>query len=393
MTGDARATRGGQGFISQAGATYGASCNACATYSAVPSVEVASDVEGFGPALGDEAVRAGTSGVRARCLRRPKNAAGASPPPDACPGRRRGRRRWRILPGRIGHGERAASAGPALGPSAPAPPPSRRRTCGTGKRRRGRRRLHLRPLRRDAAPGRLPRSAAVELLRAVSELPTSQRGSLPACRTRDWALGTRPRTPRVRLGPTGGTALRRCPRRPGGAQRNRETGRGFRSAPLELDAPSLQDLLDRARARAGPVIERIEPAYQRGLASRTPPKDPHPLMVVLHGVEDTLASHRRDDPAHVVLPAVVELHILLGQLERWQHHPLASSLIEGLESEYAHTLIALIVASHLTDISNDVEIVPGQGKSRSADLQIAPLWHSRGRPRSRCRASSWRARN
>jgi hypothetical protein len=101
------------------------------------------------------------------------------------------------------------------------------------------------------------------------------------------------------------------------------------------------------------------------------PGEVHPLMRYLDDVR--AATQAFSSGGTFEVRSVIELHSLVGQLERWQHDPAIPLIIRALANgdDVPHTVAVLTVAGYLADTGNAVEIVVDPGATvRAADLRI-----------------------
>lgn len=101
-------------------------------------------------------------------------------------------------------------------------------------------------------------------------------------------------------------------------RRERETGRSPALGPRTgvLGVGMVQELLRQTEEMLGEVLEELERSHERSMASPTPGQV-HPLIRYVEDVrvlERTLARG-----GQIGLSSLIELHSLIGQLERWQH--------------------------------------------------------------------------
>jgi hypothetical protein len=140
--------------------------------------------------------------------------------------------------------------------------------------------------------------------------------------------------------------------------------------PTELDAHYLDSLTEQAKALLGDAHDELRASHERGRSSKTPPKISHRLMELLDAAEEAARSFRSGTPA-IDPVATVELHVTLGQLDRWKRHPVWTSLLPSLKSaqDFPHVVVTLAAASFLTDAGNAVELVQVAGERRP-DLRL-----------------------
>jgi hypothetical protein len=138
----------------------------------------------------------------------------------------------------------------------------------------------------------------------------------------------------------------------------------------ELNAATLDGLVSRTKALLGDTYEILAAKHGRGLRASTPPKRPHRLMELVTAAEAASTSFAAGHPT-VDPVAIIELHLTIGQLERWRNHPTWPSLLPSLKTpdEFPHLVVTLAAASFLTDAENGVELVP-VGGTRSPDLRL-----------------------
>src|SRR6266550_763112 len=127
--------------------------------------------------------------------------------------------------------------------------------------------------------------------------------------------------------------------------------RAKRTTPPVSDATHLTQIIEQMRQLLGPTFDRLETSDRKGRKSKTPPKQRHPLMVAVHDIRTAIATFATRAPTVDDRP-VLELVTLLHTLERWESHPFWPKMVEGLASEYVHTVVTLAAATALVDLGN-----------------------------------------
>ncbi len=144
---------------------------------------------------------------------------------------------------------------------------------------------------------------------------------------------------------------------------------------LSLGNPrDLREMIDRARRLLGPLFDTLRERDLRGRSTpRTPPKLRHRMMEMLDSAEIAVRNVEQGRPFPNVF-ALVELNMVLGLFERWQRDPGIGRIVKEFENpaSYAHAVITLAAASHLTDAYNGIALAaPDSLGKRTPDLWIA----------------------
>jgi hypothetical protein len=131
----------------------------------------------------------------------------------------------------------------------------------------------------------------------------------------------------------------------------------------------LERLVDRTETMFAHVLPKIR-------ADRVRKRDlpQHRLLELIESVYASAASFDAGTPT-LDVPSVVELHATVETFERWSRDPAWAGAVASVrnQTDFAHNLMTLALASFFTDAGNGVALDQGAGgRSRTADLWIAP---------------------
>jgi hypothetical protein len=155
--------------------------------------------------------------------------------------------------------------------------------------------------------------------------------------------------------------------RPGVMRRRVETGRAF-DAPttqqMELNEPTLEGILLRARGVFAQLLPKLEGAFAKGDRR-------HRLSDLLARVEGNLAEVRAGGRTIDVL-AWVEFERIVYQFERWSRDPVWEALLResATPENFEHNLQLLTLATQLDNAELGPELVAPERGRRRPDLRF-----------------------
>lgn len=159
----------------------------------------------------------------------------------------------------------------------------------------------------------------------------------------------------------------------------REVGIGVDGVRLVLGGNHVNPRAMRRAARylrrlLGGAYPKLAASYERGIASPTPPPDPHRIVSLERSLRE--AADSLEETGELALTIEVsEAIALAGLFRRWENHPAVAPMqtsLVGTDAVY-HALATLVTASYLADAGNGVSLRDDVG----SHSRVADLW---GRP-------------
>jgi hypothetical protein len=148
---------------------------------------------------------------------------------------------------------------------------------------------------------------------------------------------------------------------------------GALSEPSRALSPAeLRIMVENVRNLVGSqAFDACEATHRRGQVSPTPPLQSHRLMMLADYVLETAGKMEAAEAWEMPVWPVIELHTIIGILERWRHHPVWPALRAVLLSEFEHTVAHLVMASYLVDAGNGVGIGAPEGR---IGVKVPDMW-------------------